>query len=192
VIGWSSTSRIRIQTLIGSASGADKAFVRHEERDDYQAWLWGEVLLIWLLGAALALFVAYPSLRNTYALPQVRLVLDTAVLLAAGIVAVLAGIRFSVDGRRLDLLLCGGFAAAAGATLAFSISPVLGGQPLHRTEFWAGIGGRLFAATLIAAAHLLDVASLVAALVGLCSFAVAALFEAFMQTYFAITYREGN
>src|SRR5438067_7441647 len=126
--------------------------MRHEERDDYQAWLWGELLLIGLLGAALALFVAYPTFRNAYSLPQVRLVLDTAVTLAATIVALLAGLRFSVDGRRLDLLLCGGFSAAAASTLAFSIAPVLGGNPLHRTEFWAGIGGRLFAAALIAAA----------------------------------------
>jgi signal transduction histidine kinase len=126
--------------------------MRHDGRDDYQAWLWGEVLLIGLLGAALALFVANPSLRSTYALPHVRLVLDTAVMLAAAIVALLAGIRFSVDGRRLDLLLCGGFSAVAASTLVFAIAPVLGGQPLHRTEAWAGIGGRLFAAALIAAA----------------------------------------
>ena len=126
--------------------------MRHEHRDDYDAWLWGEVLLIGLLGAILALFLAQPGLRNTYSLPQARLVLDTAVTLAAAIVAVLAGIRFSVDGRRLDLLLCGGFAAASLATLAFSIAPVLGGEPLHRTEFWAGLGGRVFAAMLIAAA----------------------------------------
>jgi signal transduction histidine kinase len=139
-------------SLIGRRLVADKGFMRHEERDDYQAWLWGEVLLIGLLGAALALFVAYPSLRNTYSLPQVRLVLDTAVTLASAIVALLAGIRFSVDGRRLDLLLCGGFAASAAATLAFSIAPLLGGHPLHRTEFWAGLGGRLFASMLIAAA----------------------------------------
>jgi signal transduction histidine kinase len=138
--------------LIGSARRADKGCMRHDERDDYQAWLWGEVLLIGLLGAALALFVANPSLRSTYALPHVRLVLDTAVMLAAAIVALLAGIRFSVDGRRLDLLLCGGFSAVAASTLAFAIAPVLGGQPLHRTEAWAGIGGRLFAAALIAAA----------------------------------------
>jgi signal transduction histidine kinase len=138
--------------LIGSASTADKGFVRHEERDDYQAWLWGTVLLIGLLGAALALFVAYPSLRNSYALPQARLVLDTAVMLAAAIVALLAGIRFSVDGRRLDLLLCGGFSAAAASMLAFSIAPMVGGQPLHPVEAWAGIGGRLFAWVLIAAA----------------------------------------
>ncbi|MDX6490316.1 MAG: hypothetical protein QOD43_561 [Gaiellaceae bacterium] len=126
--------------------------MRREERDDYQAWLWGEVLLIGLLGAALALFVAYPSLRNTYSLPHVRLVLDTVVMLAAGIVALLAGIRFSVDGRRLDLFLCGGFGAMAAATLAFSIAPVLGNEPLHRTEAWAAIGGKLFAMVLIAAA----------------------------------------
>jgi signal transduction histidine kinase len=138
--------------LIGTPASADKSFVRHEERDDYQAWLWGEVLLIGLLGAALLLFVAYPSLRSTYELPQVRLVLDTAVMVAAAIVALLAGIRFSVDGRRLDLFLCGGFTAVAGTALVFAIAPVLGGQQLHRTEAWAGIGGRLFAALLIAAA----------------------------------------
>jgi signal transduction histidine kinase len=126
--------------------------MRREEQDDYQTWLWGEVLLIGLLGAALALFVAYPSLRNTYSLPHVRLVLDTAVMLAAGIVALLAGIRFSVDGRRLDLFLCGGFGAMAAGTLAFSIAPVLGNEPLHRTEAWAAIGGKLFAMVLIAAA----------------------------------------
>jgi signal transduction histidine kinase len=140
------------RSLIGNGRPADKGGMRPSERDDYQAWLWGEVLLIGLLGATLALFVAYPSLRSTYALPQVRIVLDTAVMLAAAIVALLAGIRFSVEGRRLDLLLCGGFGAAAAATLAFAIAPVLGGQPLHRTEAWAGVGGRLFAAVLIAAA----------------------------------------
>ncbi|MDX6505485.1 MAG: two-component system, NarL family, sensor histidine kinase LiaS, partial [Gaiellaceae bacterium] len=120
--------------------------------DDYQAWLWSTVLLIGLLGAALALFVAYPTLRSTYELPQARLVMDTAVMLAAGIVALLTGIRFSVDGRRLDLLLCGGFTAAAASMLVFTIGPVLGGHPLGRTEAWAGIGGRLFAWLLIAAA----------------------------------------
>jgi signal transduction histidine kinase len=138
--------------LIGSASTADKGFVRHEERDDYQAWLWSTVLLIGLLGAALALFVAYPGLRNSYALPQARLVLDTVVMLAAAIVALLAGIRFSVDGRRLDLLLCGGFSAAAASMLAFSIAPMVGGHALPPVEAWAGIGGRLFAWVLIAAA----------------------------------------
>src|SRR4029078_10764388 len=107
------------EALIGTPASADKSFVRHEgvERDDYQAWLWGWVTLIGLLGAALALFVAHPSLRNTYELPQARLVMDTTVMLAAAIVAVLAGTRFSVDGRRLDLLLCGGFRGPAAPLL---------------------------------------------------------------------------
>jgi signal transduction histidine kinase len=140
--------------LIGRPPHADKGFVRHDDaqRDDYQAWLWGEVLLIGLLGAALALFVAHPSLRNTYRLPEARLVMDTTVMLAAAIVAVLAGIRFSVDGRRLDLLLCGGFCALGASMLVFSVAPVLGGHPQPLTLAWAGIGGRIFAWLLIAAA----------------------------------------
>src|SRR5215475_9053601 len=79
-----------------------------KEENAYQSWLLGEILLFGLLGATLAFFVAYPSLRPTFDLPQVRLVLDTTVALAAVLVAVLAGIRFSVDGRRLDLLLRSG------------------------------------------------------------------------------------
>src|SRR5262249_58356175 len=129
--------------LIGRAPHADKGFVRrdHAQRDAYQAWLWGEVLLIGLLGAVLALFVAHPSLRSSYQLPQAHLVMDTTVMLAAAIVGVLAGIRFSVDGRRLDLLLCGGFSALAASMLVFSIVPALGGGTPPRTLSWAGIGG---------------------------------------------------
>jgi signal transduction histidine kinase len=123
-------------------------------RDDsaYQSWLWGEILLFGLLGAALALFVTYPELRPTYHLPQTRLVLDTMVSLAATLVAVLAGVRFSVDGRRLDWLLCAGFSLAAGSTFCFGIVPILGGQPLHRTEQWPWICTRVLAGGLIAAA----------------------------------------
>jgi len=126
--------------------------VRRDERDAYQSWLWGEVLLLSLLGAALALFVTYPSLRDTYELPQLRLVLDTAVTLAAAIVAVLAGIRFSVEGRRLDFLLCGGFFMAAASTMAFAIAPVFGGGTVGKNEAWAGVAGKLLATCLIAAA----------------------------------------
>ena len=118
----------------------------------YQSWLLGEVLLFGLLSATLALFATYPELRPTYELPQVRLVLDTMVALAAVLVAVLAGVRFSVEGRRLDLLLCGGFSLAAASTFAFGIAPVLGGAPLHRTEQWAWIWGRVLAGALIASA----------------------------------------
>ena len=126
--------------------------MRRDDRDAYSAWLWGEVLLLGLLGAALALFVSYPSLRDTFELPQLRLVLDTAVTLAAAIVAVLAGIRFSVEGRRLDFLLCGGFFIAAASTFAFSIVPVFEGGTVGEDEAWAGIAGKLLATGLIAAA----------------------------------------
>ena len=45
-------------------------------------------------------------------------------------------------------------------------------------------------AVAVFAAQWLDIASLTAMLVGLCSFVVAALIEGFMQTYFVITHRE--
>ena len=45
-------------------------------------------------------------------------------------------------------------------------------------------------AVAVAVAHWLDIASLTAMLVGLCSFVVAALIEGFMQVYFVIIHRE--
>ena len=39
-------------------------------RSAFDAFLWGEVLLFGLLGAALALFVAYPSFRPAYGVPE--------------------------------------------------------------------------------------------------------------------------
>ena len=122
------------------------------DENAYQSWLWGEVLLLSLLGAALALFVTYPSLRDAYELPQLRLVLDTSVTLAALIVAVLAGIRFTVEGRRLDFLLCGGFFVVAASTMAFAVAPVFGGGTIGKNEAWAGVGAKLLATSMIAAA----------------------------------------
>jgi signal transduction histidine kinase len=123
-----------------------------KEQNAYLSWLWGEVLLFGLLGATLALFVTYPGLRPTFELPQVRLFLDTTVTLAGALVAVLAGVRFSVDGRRLDLLLCSGFSLAAGSTFCFGVAPALAGHGHGRREMWALIWGRVLAAGLIAAA----------------------------------------
>ena len=45
-------------------------------------------------------------------------------------------------------------------------------------------------AAIVASAYTLNVVSIVATLVGLCSFVVAAMIEAFMQIYFAIVKRE--
>jgi len=123
-----------------------------DDRDTYDAWLWGEVLLIGLLGAALALFLSYPDLRTAYFLPELRTVLDTVMVLASGLVAILAGARFSVEGRRQDLLLSAGFFVGALSLFSFGIAPVLGGGSLHATEAWSAHGGRLLSWTLIAMA----------------------------------------
>jgi signal transduction histidine kinase len=126
--------------------------MRREERDAYETWLSGELLLFGLLGAALALFVDYAALRHAWEAPSLGLVLDTAITLAGGIVAVLAGIRFSVEGRRFDLVLSSGFFVAASATLLFEIVPVLDEPVPARVEGWAAIFGALFATGLIALA----------------------------------------
>jgi signal transduction histidine kinase len=121
-------------------------------RATYLAWVRDEVLLVALLGAALTFFLARPELRNPYDLPNLRLFVDTCVLLVALIVSVLAFVRFSLERRRFDLFLLGGFFLTAAGTLAFSVAPALDGGPIRPVELWAGIGARLGAGVLIAAA----------------------------------------
>jgi signal transduction histidine kinase len=126
--------------------------MRHQERDAYQALLWGETLLLALLGAALALFLAHPSLRTTAELPELRLFFDTSIVLAAGLVAVLAAIRFTVEAQRRELLLLAGFACAAVGGFVFSVLPAFDGQEVGRETSWAALAAGLAATTLIAAA----------------------------------------
>ena len=118
----------------------------------YQSWLLGELLVLGLLGAGLVLFVAYPELREPYDLPRLRLFVDTGIMLAATLVAVLARLRFTVEGRGLDLLLCAGFAATAVSLFAFAIGPTLGGETIARPEAWAHVGASVLALALIASA----------------------------------------
>src|ERR1044071_9559862 len=89
----------------------------------FEGFLWGQVLLFGLLGASLALFLAYPSLRRPYELPELKLVLATVYMLAGGLVAVLTANRFGVEGRRYDLLLCCGFLITSLSWLSFNIVP---------------------------------------------------------------------
>src|SRR5919201_3205181 len=126
--------------------------MRQDGKDDFRAWLGGEILLFGLLGAALALFLSRHDLQTTFSLPELGLVLQTVMAFASGIIAVLAGIRYAVEGRRLDLFLCTGFLVGASAIAAFSIGPTLNGHPVHRPEAWAGVIGRLMAWIFIAAA----------------------------------------
>ena len=94
-----------------------------KRRSEYENWLWGEILLAALLGALLALFLSYPALRTRYDLPQLRLVLQTTMALAGLLVALLAAVRFSVEGRRLDLLLASGFFVISLSSAVFAIGP---------------------------------------------------------------------
>ena len=128
--------------------------MRKDVRSAFESWLVGELWLVLLLGSAAALFLTSPVLRHTYFLPEGRLVLDTAVVLAATVVAILAAVRFSVERRPLDLLLAAGFFTAGAGTLAFSVVPVLGGSEQGAPEAWAAVGARVLAAAFIAAAPL--------------------------------------
>jgi signal transduction histidine kinase len=141
-------------SLIGSGARADKRDVSGK-RTDFQSWLWGEILLTGLLGASLALFIAYPVLRTQYDKPQLLLVLKTTMALAGVLVALLAAVRFSVEGRRTDLLLASGFLVVSFSTAGFGIVPVLGGGALPRPEAWAALIGGLLGQGLIAVAPFL-------------------------------------
>src|SRR2546423_3129123 len=120
--------------------------------DAYQAWLLGEALLLGLLGAVLALFLTHFKADAGYALPHLKLVLQTVGALAAGLVALLAGARFTTERRRFDLLLCLGFFVASASTAAFSLAPAIAEHDLTRADAWTGVVSRVFAWVLIAAA----------------------------------------
>ena len=95
--------------------------------ESYRSWLLGELVLVVVLGLATAA-LALTDRLDGYALPEARLVVDTAVAVVASIVAILAAIRFLVGGRVMDVLLSAGFLAAGVGTLAFRIAPLIGGD----------------------------------------------------------------
>ena len=116
--------------------------------DRFESFLWGQVLLVALLAASLGLFVSYPSLRTSYDLPGLRLVLATVFMLTSALVAVLAGARFSADGRRFDFLLTAGFVVIAISWLLFTVGPGIAGD----SELSSGTAGRALGWMFIAAA----------------------------------------
>jgi signal transduction histidine kinase len=121
-------------------------------RDGFETFLWGQALLVGLLGAALALFLRYPALRSVWELPQLKLVLATLFALAGALIALLTATRFAVEGRRFDLLLCCGSFVTAASWFAFSVLPAIARTEAHRTELWAGVAGPIIGWGLIAAA----------------------------------------
>jgi signal transduction histidine kinase len=124
----------------------------HHDRDRFEGFLWGQVLLFGLLGASLALFLTYPSIRTPYALPELKLVLATVFAVAGALVAVLTATRFKVEGRRFDLFLCCGFCLTALSWLCFTIVPSIAHSGQQHGELWAAIAGRMIGWGLIAAA----------------------------------------
>jgi signal transduction histidine kinase len=121
-------------------------------RTELQAWLWGEVALSGLLGASLAFFLSYPTLRTQYDRPQLLLVVETVTALAGVLVALLAAVRFSVVAVCLDLLLASGFFVTSVSTVAFAIIPALDGGSLGRVNGWAALLGGIAGMALIALA----------------------------------------
>ncbi|HZT45168.1 MAG TPA: histidine kinase [Gaiellaceae bacterium] len=121
-------------------------------RSDLQSWLWGEILLAGLLGASLALFLAYPALRTHWDLPELRIVLQTAMAGAGLLVAVLAAARYSAEGRRVDLFLASGFFITSLSSAVFAIGPYLGGGRVHPPEAWSSLIGAILGQALIALA----------------------------------------
>jgi signal transduction histidine kinase len=122
------------------------------QEDRWEGFLWGQVLLFGLLAASLGLFLSYPSLRTPYQLPELKLVLATLFMLAGGLVALLSGTRFSVEGRRFDLFLCCGFFVTSVSWLSFSIIPSIARASSGRAELWAAVIGRMLGWGLIAIA----------------------------------------
>jgi hypothetical protein len=119
--------------------------------DRFESFLWSQVCLVALLGATLGLFLFSPSLRTAYSQPELRLVLATVFMLSAGLIALLCATRFGVEGRRFDLLLCGGFLVMSFSWFAFTVVPGITGGDAHiasaagETVGWALIAVAPFA-----------------------------------------------
>jgi signal transduction histidine kinase len=140
-------------SLIGRNPRADEGEVRSSPArpDAYRSWLVGELVLATVLGVATAYFGLSSSLQG-YDLPHARLALETCVAVCATIVAILASVRFLVEGRVLDALLASGFLAAGLGTLVFGVAPALGSGVPSPAQSWAEVGAQVFAASLVAAA----------------------------------------
>jgi signal transduction histidine kinase len=123
-------------------------------RDRFIGLLWGQVLIFALFDASLGLFVMYPHLRVPFYVPQLKLMLETVFMLTGWLVAVLSATRFSVEGRRFDILIFAGFFMTSASLLAFSIVPGVTSRPGRPVEHWSGILGATVGWALVACAPL--------------------------------------
>jgi signal transduction histidine kinase len=116
----------------------------------FESFLWTQIVLAALLGTTLALFLSIPSLRTPYSLPDLRLVLATVFMLVGGFIAALSALRFGIEGRRFDLLVCLGFLVISFSWLCFTVLPTVAGE----RESAASITGRMVGWAVIASAPL--------------------------------------
>jgi glucan phosphoethanolaminetransferase (alkaline phosphatase superfamily) len=117
-------------------------------------------------------------------------------VMAGTVVVAVVGSALSMPWRVTSGLFIGGalsllnhhwMRTAIGAAFALA-SNTEGAKP--KLKIMRFITRYFIVAVAITLAHWLDIASLTAMLVGLCSFVVAALVEGFMQVYFVIIHRE--
>jgi len=117
-------------------------------QDRFESFLWTHLALAAVLGTTLAVFLSIPSLRTPYSLPDLRLVLATLFMLVGGFIAALSAMRFGIEGRRFDLLVCLGFLVISLSWLFFTVIPVVSGAQ----ESAASVSGRMVGWAAIAAA----------------------------------------
>ena len=122
--------------------------------DTYRSWLIGELVLAAVLATGTAALVAVSGVSG-YELPRAELAVATAVSVMAGIVAVLAGVKFRVEGRTPDLVLAAGLAVVAAGTLAFALVPNLPAEPGTAGQAWSAIAAEVAAGAIVAVAPFL-------------------------------------
>ena len=112
-------------------------------QDRFESFLWAQLALAAVLGTTLTLFLTIPSLRTPYSLPDLRLVMATIFTLVGAFIAALSAMRFGIEGRRFDLLLCLGFLVISLSWLCFTVLPNIAGAQesaaavIGRTVGWA-------------------------------------------------------
>ena len=128
----------------GAVTGVAKA------PDRGGAWAVGATAL--LASAATAVIALVPSLRFAYKAEQLHIAIETTASLVTIIVAFLVGGRLRRSRRVDDLLLAAAIGLLALTNTFFTLFPALVAHPNARFFAWAGIGGHVAAAVLVATA----------------------------------------
>ena len=71
--------------------------------------------------------------------------------ISAGLVALLSGIRFSVERRHFDLLLSGGFFTISASLLVFTVGPAVTSDAVSRSELAPAVATAILGWALLAA-----------------------------------------